>query len=61
MALMFTQVIAARMRHPMHCLEAAKAGVRVATVPFNVLMQITHQPPTGLGVARFTEDWRGVS
>ena len=55
-----TNVMAASIRHPMHCIEAAKAGAQVATIPFKVLMQMTHHPLTDAGVARFTEDWREV-
>src|SRR3989304_35520 len=33
-----TQVIAASLRHPMHCLAAARAGAPIATVPYQVLM-----------------------
>lgn len=55
-----TKVMAASIRHPMHCIQAAKAGAQVATIPFKVLMQMTHHPLTDVGVARFTEDWRDV-
>ncbi|MGC9287240.1 MAG: fructose-6-phosphate aldolase, partial [Hydrogenobaculum sp.] len=32
-----TEIIAASIRHPIHVLEAAKAGADIATIPFNVL------------------------
>ena len=32
------QVIAASIRHPVHCVAAAKGGAHIATVPYNVLM-----------------------
>jgi len=55
-----TQVIAASIRHPEHCLAAAKAGAHIATVPYKVLMQMTRHPLTDIGVARFLSDWKGV-
>ena len=56
-----TQVIAASIRHPQHCLAAAKAGAHIATVPYDVLMQMIHHPLTDIGVARFRDDWQRVS
>lgn len=55
-----TQVIAASLRHPLHVIAAAKLGAHVATVPYNVLMQMIHHPLTDIGIARFAEDWRKV-
>ena len=52
-----TKVLAASIRHPMHCVVAAKAGAHIATVPFKVLTQMAHHPLTDIGVARFSEDW----
>ncbi len=56
-----TQVIAASLRHPQHCVSAAKAGAHIATVPHQVLMQMIHHPLTDIGVANFLSDWRRVS
>jgi transaldolase len=56
-----TQVIAASIRHPQHCVAAAKAGAHIATIPYNVLMQMIHHPLTDIGVARFLSDWQRVS
>ncbi len=53
-----TQVIAASIRHPAHCVAAAKAGADIATVPYNVLTQMIRHPLTDIGVARFLADWR---
>ena len=55
-----TQVLAASIRHPQHCVEAAKAGADVASVPFKVLMQMAHHPLTDTGNAIFTRDWKGL-
>jgi transaldolase len=56
-----TQVIAASIRHPLHCVAAAKAGAHIATVPYNVLMQMMQHPLTDIGIARFLADWKRVS
>lgn len=55
-----TEVLAASIRHPLHCVAAAKAGAHIATVPFNVLMQMMRHPLTDVGIARFLSDWRRV-
>jgi len=56
-----TQVIAASIRHPQHCVAAAKAGAHIATVPYNVLMQMMQHPLTDIGIDRFLSDWRRIS
>ena len=55
-----TQVLAASLRHPQHCVQAAKAGANIATVPYEVLIQMVRHPLTDLGVTRFLEDWKKV-
>ncbi len=56
-----TEVIAASIRHPQHCVAAAKAEAHIVTVPYQVLMQMIHHPLTDIGIARFLNDWRRVS
>jgi transaldolase len=56
-----TQVIAASIRHPMHCVAAAKAGAHIATIPYNVLMQMIAHPLTDIGIAKFMADWKKLS
>ena len=56
-----TQVIAASIRHPLHCVTAARAGAHIATVPYNVLMQMINHPLTDLGISSFLADWKRVS
>ncbi len=56
-----TEVIAASIRHPQHCVAAAKAGAHIATVPYEVLMQMIRHPLTDIGVILFLSDWRRVS
>lgn len=55
-----TEVIAASIRHPQHCVEAAKAGAHIATVPYKVLGQMMQHPLTDIGIARFLADWQNV-
>jgi len=56
-----TQVIAASIRHPQHCVDAAKVGAHIATVPYSVLVQMMQHPLTDVGCARFLADWKSVS
>ncbi len=56
-----TEVIAASIRHPQHCVAAAKARAHIATVPYKILMQMVHHPLTDVGIARFNADWQSVS
>ena len=56
-----TKVIAASIRHPLHCVTAARAGADIVTVPYKVLMQMIKHPLTDTGIAHFLEDWRRVS
>ncbi len=55
-----TEVLAASIRHPQHCVAAARAGAHIATVPFSVLMQMMQHPLTDIGIARFLADWQSV-
>jgi transaldolase len=56
------QVIAASIRHPQHCLMAAKIGAHIATVPYEVLLQMIRHPLTDIGIQRFRDDWnRGMA
>ena len=52
-----TEVLAASIRHALHCVEAARAGAHIATIPYSVLEQMTQHPLTDIGVARFLKDW----
>jgi transaldolase len=54
------QVIAASIRHPQHCLMAAKVGAHIATLPYEVLLQMTRHPLTDIGIQRFRDDWDRV-
>ena len=56
-----TEVIAASIRHPLHCTAAALAGAHIATVPYGVLMQMIQHPMTDVGIKNFLADWKSVS
>jgi len=56
-----TEIIAASIRHPIHVIQAARMGAHIATVPFNVIVQMTKHPLTDAGIARFLKDWESVA
>ena len=39
-----TEIIAASVRHPIHVIEAARAGAHIATVPYALVMQMVKHP-----------------
>ena len=55
-----SQVIAASIRHPQHCMIAARLGAHIATVPYKVLLQMIEHPLTDVGIKRFLDDWNKV-
>ena len=55
-----TEVIVASIRHPLHVIEAAKAGAHVATVPFKVIEKMFRHPLTDIGLERFLDDWKKI-
>jgi len=55
-----TEVIVASIRHPIHVIEAAKAGAHVATVPPDVLEKMFKHPLTDEGIQRFQNDWKKI-
>lgn len=52
-----TQVLAASIRHTLHCTLAARAGAHIATVPYNVLLKMARHPLTDAGITQFLADW----
>jgi len=56
----FTQVIVASVRHPMHVLEAALLGADIVTMPYKVMEQLFTHPLTDIGLERFLKDWERV-
>lgn len=51
------QIIAASVRHPDHVTRVALAGAHIATVPFQVIEQISKHPLTDQGLEKFAADW----
>ena len=56
-----TEIIAASIRSPLHVIDAAKAGAHIATVPYNIILQMTKHPLTDNGIERFLKDWDGLT
>lgn len=56
-----TEIIAASIRNPIHVTSAARMGCHIATIPFNVILQMLKHPLTDLGIERFLKDWEGFS
>ncbi len=54
------EIIAASIRHPLHVIEAAKAGADIATVPMKILRQMASHPLTDRGIDAFLRDWEKV-
>ncbi|MBR5535487.1 MAG: fructose-6-phosphate aldolase [Clostridia bacterium] len=55
-----TEIIAASVRNPIHVVDAARLGAHIATVPYNVIVQMSKHPLTDAGIERFLKDWEGV-
>ncbi len=55
-----TEIIAASIRNPIHVIEAAMSGSHIATVPYNVIVQMTKHPLTDAGIEKFLKDWETV-
>ena len=53
-----TQILAASLRHPLHVVQAAKAGADIGTMPFKVFDQLLNHPLTDIGLERFLADWQ---
>ena len=55
-----TEIISASVRHPIHVTECALAGADIATVPYNVIEQMTKHPLTEQGIEKFKKDWEAT-
>ncbi|WP_297285041.1 fructose-6-phosphate aldolase [uncultured Brachyspira sp.] len=55
-----TEIISASVRHPIHVTECALAGADIATVPYNVIEQMTKHPLTDQGIEKFKKDYEAV-
>ncbi|MCL1997461.1 MAG: fructose-6-phosphate aldolase [Turicibacter sp.] len=56
----YTEIIAASIRHPIHVIQAARVGANIATLPHNVLVQMSQHPMTDSGIERFLKDWESA-
>ncbi len=52
-----TEIIAASARNPIHITDCALAGADIATVPYNVIEQMTKHPLTDVGIEKFQKDY----
>lgn len=55
-----TEIIAASIRNPIHVTACARLGCDIATIPFNIIMQMIKHPLTDSGIERFLKDWETV-
>ncbi|MFY9213613.1 MAG: fructose-6-phosphate aldolase [Tissierellaceae bacterium] len=55
-----SEIIAASIRHPIHVLNAAKAGSHIATIPYKIFLQMIDHPLTDKGIDRFIKDWNSL-
>ena len=55
-----TEIISASIRNPIHVIDSAKAGADIATVPYNVIMQMINHPLTTKGIEQVLKDWETV-
>ena len=55
-----TEIIAASVRNPIHVTDCALAGADIATVPYNVIEQMTKHPLTDNGIEIFQKDYIAV-
>ncbi len=51
-----TEIIAASIRNPIHIVDCALAGADIATVPYEVIEQMTKHPLTDAGIEKFVQD-----
>jgi transaldolase len=53
-----TKILCASVRHPIHVLQAARAGAHVVTIPPQLLEKLYLHPLTDRGLDAFTQDWK---
>lgn len=51
-----TELVAMSLRSPAHVIGAARAGTDIASIPYDVFLQMVSNPLTDLGSERFSED-----
>jgi transaldolase len=55
-----TEILAASLRHPLHVVQAARAGADIGTMPYKVFQQMLNHPLTDLGLEKFLADYKKV-
>lgn len=55
-----TEIISASIRSTVHATESALAGAHIATIPYNIIVQMTKHPLTDSGIEKFLKDWEGI-
>lgn len=55
-----TEIIAASVRNTIHVTDCALAGAHIATVAYQVLVQMTKHPLTDQGIEKFKKDYEAV-
>ena len=55
-----TEIISASIRSTVHATESALAGAHIATIPYNIIVQMTKHPLTDSGIEKFLKDWEDV-
>lgn len=53
-----TEILAASLRHPLHVVQAAKAGADIGTMPYSVFKLLLNHPLTDIGLEKFLSDWK---
>ena len=53
-----TQILACSIKNTQHVVEVAKAGVDIATIPFDVIEKMTQHPMTDMTLESFLKDWK---
>ena len=53
-----TEILAASLWHPLHVVQAAKAGADIGTMPFSVFDKLLKHPLTDIGLEKFLSDWK---
>ena len=55
------EIISASVRNPIHVLDCAKAGSNIATIPYNVIVQMIKHPLTDAGIEKFLKDYETMN
>lgn len=56
-----TEIIAASIRNVLHVKKSALAGAHIATIPYDVIVKMTHHDLTDKGIEKFMSDWKKLN